>query len=163
MAAVASVVLLVLLAASQGAGCSVGGVASRVLSGGCVGFKGGRVTLWVWVIGAIPVPCFLSVFVSRSPRRARGCIAAAQTQRITVSQSCATPTGCPITLQAGLNTPIEFRLTQPIVCDASALRECAVVIRLTNTNPEHVTLSACFVKWTAADWFQVRTVRFSAV
>ena len=84
-------------------------------------------------------------------------------QRIKISQTCANPTDCPLTLAEGFKTDLRFTLSQPIVCDASTSRECAVVVLLTNQDPKIVSVSPCLVKWTTNDWFQTRTVRFQAV
>ena len=84
-------------------------------------------------------------------------------QRIKVSQTCANPEDCPLTLSEGFKTNLQFSLEQPIVCDTSASRECAVVVLLTNQDPKIVSVSPCLVKWTTNDWFQTRTVRLQAV
>jgi hypothetical protein len=84
-------------------------------------------------------------------------------QRIKVSQTCTTPSDCPLTLSEGFKTDLQFSLSQPIVCDASTSRECAVVVLLTNQDPKIVSVSPCLVKWTTTDWFQTRTVRLQAV
>jgi hypothetical protein len=88
----------------------------------------------------------------------------ADAQRIKITQTCANPAECPLTLAEGFKTNLQFSLTQPIVCDTLALtRECAVVVLLTNHDPTIVSVSPCLVKWTTSDWFQTRTVRFQAV
>jgi hypothetical protein len=87
----------------------------------------------------------------------------AEAQRIKVSQTCANPSDCPLTLAEGFKTNIQFTLEQPIVCDVSTTRECAVVVLLTNQDPKLVSVSPCLVKWTSNDWFQTRTVRLQAV
>lgn len=84
-------------------------------------------------------------------------------QRIKITQTCDNPSDCPLTLAEGFKTNIQFTLSQPIVCDASTSRECAVVVLLTNQDPKIVSVSPCMVKWTTADWFQTRTVRLQAV
>ncbi len=83
--------------------------------------------------------------------------------RIKVTQTCLNPLDCPLTLAEGFKTNLQFSLSQPIVCDASSSRECAVVVLLTNQDPKIVSVDPCLVKWTSADWFQTRTVRFQAV
>ena len=87
----------------------------------------------------------------------------AETQRITVSRTCATPADCPLLLHAALDTTVDLKLTQPIVCDANISRECSVVVLLTNSNPGLVAVNPCAVKWTSLDWFETRTVRLQAV
>ena len=84
-------------------------------------------------------------------------------QRIKISQTCANPADCPLTLAEGFKTNLQFTLSQPIVCDSSTTRECAVAVLLTNQDPKIVSISPCLVKWTTTDWFQTRTVRFQAV
>ena len=88
---------------------------------------------------------------------------APEAQRIKVSQTCSNPSDCPLALTEGFKTNIQFSLAQPIVCDASTSRECAVVVLLTNEDPKTVSVSPCLVKWTTTDWFQTRTVRLQAV
>ena len=87
----------------------------------------------------------------------------ADAQRIKISQTCSIASDCPLTLKEGFKTDLQFSLAQPIVCDASTTRECAVVVLLTNQDPKIVSVSPCLVKWTTTDWFQTRTVRFQAV
>ena len=84
-------------------------------------------------------------------------------QRIALTQSCADPTTCPLTLAEGFKTNVLFSLSQPIVCDASATRECVVVVLLTNNDPKSVAVNPCLVKWTSQDWFQKRTIAVQAV
>ncbi len=88
---------------------------------------------------------------------------ATDAQRIKITQTCANPADCPLTLTEGFKTNLQFSLAQPIVCDASTTRECAVVVLLTNQDPTIVSVSPCLVKWTTTDWFQTRSVRFQAV
>ncbi len=84
-------------------------------------------------------------------------------QRIKVTQTCANPLDCPLTLAEGFKTTLQFSLDQPIVCDVNISRECAVTVLLTNQDPKIVAIDPCLVKWTSADWFQKRTVKFQAV
>ena len=84
-------------------------------------------------------------------------------QRVKITQTCQNPSDCALTLAEGFKTNLQFSLSQPIVCDASASRECAVVVLLTNQDPKIVSISPCLVKWTTQDWFQTRTVRLQAV
>jgi hypothetical protein len=87
----------------------------------------------------------------------------ADAQRVKITQTCANPADCPLTLAEGFKTNLQFSLSQPIVCDASITRECAVVVLLTNQDPKIVSVDPCLVKWTTNDWFQTRTVRLQAV
>ncbi len=84
-------------------------------------------------------------------------------QRIKITQTCADPNDCALTLAEGFKTNLQFSLSQPIVCDASINRECAVVVLLTNQDPKIVAIEPCLVKWTTQDWFQIRNVRLRAV
>ena len=83
--------------------------------------------------------------------------------RISVSQSCANPASCPILLSSGLNTNVKFTLSEPIVCDVGVTAECNVVVLLTNSNPNKVQISPCYVKWTSSDWFTAKTVNIKAL
>ena len=67
-------------------------------------------------------------------------------QRIKISQTCANPADCPLTLAEGFKTNLQFSLSQPIVCDSSTTRECAVAVLLTNQDPKIVSISPCLVK-----------------
>jgi hypothetical protein len=87
----------------------------------------------------------------------------ADAQRVKITQTCQNPSDCPLTLAEGFKTNLQFSLSQPIVCDASISRECAVVVLLTNQDPKIVSIEPCLVKWTTQDWFQTRNVRFQAV
>ena len=92
-----------------------------------------------------------------------GAALCADAQRVKITQTCANPIDCPLTLAEGFKTNLQFSLSQPIVCDASITRECAVVVLLTNQDPKIVSVEPCLVKWTTRDWFQTRNVRFQAV
>ena len=80
-----------------------------------------------------------------------------------MSQSCANPASCPILLSSGLNTNVKFTLSEPIVCDVGVTAECNVVVLLTNSNPNKVQISPCYVKWTSSDWFTAKTVNIKAL
>jgi hypothetical protein len=88
---------------------------------------------------------------------------AIDTQRVKITQTCASPNDCPLTLSEGFKTNLQFSLSQPIICDASITRECAVTVLLTNQDPKIVSIDPCLVKWTTSDWFQTRTVKLQAV
>jgi hypothetical protein len=84
-------------------------------------------------------------------------------KRISVSQSCDNPAGCPILLSSGLDTNVKFTLSQPIVCAASVKTECNVIVALTNSHPDKVRLDPCYVKWTSSDWFTTKNVNIKAI
>lgn len=92
-----------------------------------------------------------------------GAACVADAQRVKITQTCDNPIDCPLTLTEGFKTNLQFSLSQPIVCDVSITRECAVVVLLTNQDPKIVSINPCLVKWTTRDWFQTRTVMFQAV
>ncbi len=92
-----------------------------------------------------------------------GAACVADAQRVKITQTCANPIDCPLTLSEGFKTNLQFSLSQPIVCDASITRECAVVVLLTNQDPKIVSVEPCLVKWTTQDWFQTRNVKIQAV
>jgi hypothetical protein len=92
-----------------------------------------------------------------------GTASAIDSQRVKITQTCVNPNDCPLTLSEGFKTNLQFSLSQPIICDASITRECAVTVLLTNQDPKIVSINPCLVKWTTQDWFQTRTVRLQAV
>jgi hypothetical protein len=92
-----------------------------------------------------------------------GAACCADAQRVKITQTCANAYDCPLTLAEGFKTNLQFSLEQPIICDASITRECAVVVLLTNQDPKIVSVDPCLVKWTSSDWFQKRNVRLQAV
>jgi hypothetical protein len=51
---------------------------------------------------------------------------------------------------------LEFRLTNPIVCDANPNDYCAVTVLITNTEPGEIALSSCYVEWDKNSWNEPR-------
>lgn len=92
------------------------------------------------------------------------CVESQHSSRVTISRSCANDMDwsdlCVITLEEGLDTTVALTLDEPIIC-ASRDHECSVIVNISNSNANIVTVDPCHVHWKRLEWHQTRTVRVS--
>eukprot|EP00729_Bicosta_minor_P019123 gene19123-35363_t len=72
---------------------------------------------------------------------------------------------CTLKLQDGLVEEVHFTLDKPINCPPGIAdeTECVVVVNISNSHPEWVVINPCWLRWTAEDWNQTKTVRVETV
>ena len=58
----------------------------------------------------------------------------------------------------GLKQDVQCSLTDPIICPRDA-RECVVVMNVSNSYPEWVSINPCLLRWTSDTWHQVKTLQ----
>ena len=77
--------------------------------------------------------------------------AAAQKPRVWADKECdGFGKACTIPLKNGLREVIEFHLEEPIDCPDQKV-ECVVVVNISNSHPEWMSISPCLVKWEASE------------
>jgi hypothetical protein len=82
--------------------------------------------------------------------------------RIDVSDGC---TGfdqaCAIDLHEGLDQWVSLNLDEPIICNDQEI-ECAVIVNISNSHPNIVSVEPCYVRWHRDEWHHTKRVRVTA-
>jgi hypothetical protein len=65
-------------------------------------------------------------------------------------------------LGEGLEQEVHFKLEEPIICGDTSL-DCQVVVNISNTHPEWVSVNPCLLIWNTDDWFQTKSVTVRTV
>jgi len=62
-----------------------------------------------------------------------------------------------LTMTSGRSYSIQFALDSPITCPATAT-SCDVLLALTNTKPDLISIDVCALRWSFSQWSAIRTV-----
>ena len=60
----------------------------------------------------------------------------------------------------GLDQWVSLTLDEPIICNDQEI-ECAVIVNISNSHPNIVSVEPCYVRWHRDEWHHTRRVRVS--
>ena len=60
----------------------------------------------------------------------------------------------------GLDQWVSLTLDEPIICNDQEI-ECAVIVNISNSHPNIVSVEPCYVRWHRDEWHHTKRVRVS--